>query len=100
MRGDAFLPNYGYTQVTSFLLFHATEPDKKKLSSPLSAFSSACVDGPGSEVWGPGVGISPSTSNSVSFSKFSLQKKKTGSLNRSVLSYKGAVSQNLSKFNQ
>ena len=46
---------------------------KKKQSSLLSAFSSARVDGPGSEVWGPGAGISPSTSNSVSFSKFSLQ---------------------------
>ena len=53
---------------------NATEPDqKKKQSSPLSAFSSARVDGPGSGVCGPGAGISPSTSNSVSFSKFSLQ---------------------------
>ena len=77
MRGDAFLPNGDNTQVTSFLLFRqcnwTRSKKKKKQSSPLSAFSSACVDGPGSGVCGPGAGISPSTSNSVSFSKFSLQ---------------------------
>lgn len=102
MRGDAFLPNGGNTQVTSFLLFRqcnwTRSKKKQNRAHRFQLFHPPALMGrvQGSVVQGR-VYLLPLQ---ILYRFLNSLCNITGAFLKSVLSHKGAVSQTLSKFSQ